>query len=102
MLLLLWPRYIVLLSFLTMLFAYYFLARAEEMECAEKFGQAYLDYQNRTHMFLPFKVPFADRLPSLPQNSLARAAVIVGLYGIVAIAASDLNHMYNNIPVPVY
>ena len=53
-LLIMWPRYIVLLLFITMLFAYYFLAKVEENECERKFGASYLDYKNKTGMFLPF------------------------------------------------
>lgn len=52
-LLLLWPRYIVAVMFITMIFAYYFLAQIEERECSEKFGQSYVDYKNSTHMFIP-------------------------------------------------
>jgi protein-S-isoprenylcysteine O-methyltransferase Ste14 len=54
-LLLLWPRFLVLLMFVLLLFAYYFLAKAEEKECENKFGQSYLDYKNTTTMFLPFQ-----------------------------------------------
>lgn len=53
-LLLIWPRYIVLVSFVTMLFVYYFLARAEEQECCAKFGESYIAYMNTTNMFIPF------------------------------------------------
>lgn len=53
-LLLIWPRYIVLVSFVTMLFVYYFLARAEEQECSAKFGESYIAYMNTTNMFIPF------------------------------------------------
>lgn len=53
-LLLIWPRYIVLISFVTMLFVYYFLARAEERECCAKFGESYIAYMNTTNMFIPF------------------------------------------------
>lgn len=79
-LLLVWPRYIVLFMFVTMLFAYYLLARAEEKECEQKFGQVYLDYKNKTNMFLPFKLPFLKKLPSLPQNTVKRMFVMVGIY----------------------
>lgn len=51
---LLWPRYLVLLSFVTMLFAYHALARLEERECLARFGSAYRDYLDRTRRYLPF------------------------------------------------
>ncbi len=43
-LLILWPRYLVLISYVTMLFFYYFLARIEEKECERKFGEPYRRY----------------------------------------------------------
>jgi len=83
-LLLLWPRFIVLLSFVSMLFAYYFLARLEERECAAKFGPTYQDYCRRTGMFLPWRIPalsrWPARLPALPRRGLARAAALGGLW----------------------
>lgn len=81
--LLLWPRYIVLVSFITVLFAYYFLARAEERECAEKYGQSYIDYQSKTGMFLPHLVSTGGRLPSLPRSGPARYLAILSLYLVV-------------------
>lgn len=56
-LLLLWPRFLVLIMFIFLLFAYNYLARAEEQECEKKFGQSYLDYIKSTNMFLPFRIP---------------------------------------------
>lgn len=53
-LLIIWPRYIVLISFVTMIFVYYFLARSEESECCQKFGESYISYMKSTNMFIPF------------------------------------------------
>ncbi|MDP3478611.1 MAG: methyltransferase [Desulfoprunum sp.] len=59
--LLLWPRYIVLVSYVSMLFIYVLLARFEEKECLRKFGSSYRKYHIRTPMFFPlFNAP-ADR-----------------------------------------
>ncbi len=80
--LLLWPRYMVLIMFVTMFFVYYFLARAEERECIEKFGQPYVEYLQKTNMFLPFRLPLANRLPGLPAAGLKRAATILALYAL--------------------
>ena len=41
-LLMVWPRFTVLIMFVSMLFVYYWLASKEEQECEEKFGQSYL------------------------------------------------------------
>lgn len=89
-LLLLWPRFIVLLSFITMLFVYYFLARVEERECEVKFGQSYLDYKNKTGMFLPFRLPLLDQLPGLPSAGLKRYLSLLVLYVLLSAAAVGL------------
>ncbi len=89
-LLLLWPRYIVLLSFITMLFTYYFLAKIEERECMEQFGQSYVEYQARTSMFLPFRLPVTDKLPSLPRAGVQRYLSILAVYMVTCIAAIAL------------
>lgn len=86
-LLLLWPRFIVLFSFVTMLFAYYFLAKVEENECEQKFGQSYIDYKNSTNMFLPFRIPFVDKLPGLPKAGLKRYAAMLTMYVMTLLAA---------------
>lgn len=54
-LLLLWPRYLVLIMYISLLFAYYFLARYEEKECIQKFGQPYINYIQNTFMFFPIR-----------------------------------------------
>src|SRR5262249_2520573 len=62
---LVWPRVLVLIAYVTMLFLYGLLARWEETRCLEKFGEAYRVYQRRTGMFLPRPFPkgFAATLP---------------------------------------
>ena len=89
-LLLIWPRYIVLLSFIAMVFAYYFLAKVEERECEEKFGQSYIEYKSKTNMFLPFRIPLEDKLPRLPKSGLKRFLAILALYVLVSVAAIAL------------
>jgi protein-S-isoprenylcysteine O-methyltransferase Ste14 len=76
-LLLLWPRYIVAILFVTMLFFYYLLAKVEEAECEHKFGQSYIDFKNRTAMFLPFKLSF---LPELPKKKGKKIIALICLY----------------------
>jgi protein-S-isoprenylcysteine O-methyltransferase Ste14 len=93
-LVILWPRNIVLLTFITMLFAYYFLAKLEERRCEAEFGSAYRDYQKKTGMFLPFRLPFTMRLSDLPASGPLRYAAIATLWVTVSagalIAASGL------------
>ena len=47
-----WPRMIIFLLFVGMLFAYYFLARVEERRMLAR-DPSYSDYMRRTGMFLP-------------------------------------------------
>lgn len=89
-LLLLWPRFIVLLSFIAMLFAYYFLAKVEENECEQKFGESYRTYKRKTNMFLPFRLPFVDKLPALPKSGIKRYAAILALYVLTSVVAIGL------------
>jgi protein-S-isoprenylcysteine O-methyltransferase Ste14 len=51
-LLTMWPRIIILILYLGMLFLYYFLARFEEKQMQAQFPE-YADYQKRTAMFIP-------------------------------------------------
>lgn len=51
--LLIWPRYIVLIGFVTVLFVYRILAGIEENECLDKFGDTYREYMNNTGRFFP-------------------------------------------------
>ncbi len=48
-----WPTILTIIMWPILLFAYRHLARAEEKEMEEKFGQQYLDYKNQTPMFFP-------------------------------------------------
>jgi protein-S-isoprenylcysteine O-methyltransferase Ste14 len=84
-----WPRFTVLLMYATMLFVYYFLARHEERECEAKYGEGYRAYKEKTAMFIPGKLSFLDKLPSLPKSGWQRAAAIAVLYfAVIALAAS--------------
>jgi protein-S-isoprenylcysteine O-methyltransferase Ste14 len=70
----LWSRLIVWLMFITMTFIYYFLARAEERECLEKYPDTYKSYYETTGMFFPkvfkaFKIP--DILPGKGTKRIA-------------------------------
>ncbi len=43
-LLLVWPRFLVLIAYVTMLFVYYLLAKKEERDCSLKYGEVYDNY----------------------------------------------------------
>ena len=50
---LIWPRFVVLIMFVFMLFIYRWLARFEEEKCLQKYGEPYQRYLLNTGMFLP-------------------------------------------------
>jgi len=98
-LLILWPRYINLFMYITMLFVYYLLAKAEERECIEKFGETYVTYKNKTKMFLPFKFPFIKKLPSLPESKSKKFLVLLCMYISSFIIAFGIARSVNNLAI---
>ena len=86
-LLTMWPRIIILILYLGMLFLYYFLARFEERQMEAKFPE-YADYRRRTAMFIPgslggklFRLFFGwipNRRLALTVSSLAVVVVVIG------------------------
>lgn len=101
-LLLAWPRYIVLIMFITMIFVYYFLALAEERECEARFGSSYVNYKNRTNMFIPFSIPVINKLPSLPKSKPRKILAITAIYILslatgIGIAKAVNTHSLNNL-----
>lgn len=78
--LMLWPRYLVLLSYITMLFFYYILARIEEKECEQKFGEDYLKFKNKTGMFFPSTRLNPAAFIPFPSKGLPRIIATIALY----------------------
>ena len=52
-LLIVWPRFILLIVYINMLWFYYLLARSEERRMETQYGEAYREQVQRTAMFLP-------------------------------------------------
>jgi len=52
-LLIVWPRFILLIVYINMLWFYYFLALSEERRMEAHYGEAYREEKQRTWMFLP-------------------------------------------------
>ncbi len=74
-----WPRFLVLVGYVTMLFLYYFLARHEERRCLARYGDSYASYLAHTGMFFPRS--WMAWLPRwLPERGAVRAPVIAGVY----------------------
>jgi hypothetical protein len=84
--LLLWPRFLVLVAFVTMLFLYRLLAGWEEAQCLARFGDSYRAYRERTGMFLPHLA--SVRLPRLlPAGGVSRVVAGLVLFAVVMVAA---------------
>src|SRR3972149_2895614 len=82
---LVWPRFLVLVTYVTMLFLYDLLARWEEEQCLTKFGDTYRAYQARTGMYLPRAL--STIIPRiLPPSGLKRVLETIGIYTVVILA----------------
>ncbi|OGA70455.1 MAG: hypothetical protein A3G81_13780 [Betaproteobacteria bacterium RIFCSPLOWO2_12_FULL_65_14] len=79
-LLLYWPRFIILVLYLSMLFVYYLLARNEEGRMERKHGDAYARYKSQIAMFVPGEpgaILFAWLTGPFKRKGWALAAVYV-------------------------
>ena len=84
--LLIWPRYLVLVATVTVIFMYIVLAKVEERICLGQFS-GYATYMRRTGMLLPALLT-ADF--SLPDGTRIAARVAVWVCVYVAVLASAL------------
>lgn len=89
-LLLLWPRFLVLIMFIMILFAYYFLAKIEERECEQKFGQTYINYKNTTSMFLPFGFGIFSKIFKKMELVFGRIFSIILVFALVTFVSLGL------------
>ncbi len=76
---LIWPRFLVLFGFVTVVFVYILLARTEEQICLKKFT-GYAAYRERTGMFFPKIVERPFTFLRWPTNRIGRLVSWVGLY----------------------
>ena len=77
-----WSRFLVVLTYITMLFLYVLLARNEETRCRNQFGEPYEKYLAETGRFLPRK--WLKWLP-LPTLSAGRLLLVYVVSMFVAI-----------------
>jgi len=81
---LVWPRFLVLVTLVLMIFMYALLAEWEEQLCISRFGADYRDYQRRTGRFLPKRI--SERLQRLMPASGAVRAVLLPFLVLCLIA----------------
>jgi protein-S-isoprenylcysteine O-methyltransferase Ste14 len=85
---LIWPRFLVLASYVTMLFLYSLLARWEEQRCLSDFGDSYRSYMRRTGRIVPglgVGERAADGAPGHAARHLA-GAYLISLAVLLALA----------------
>jgi protein-S-isoprenylcysteine O-methyltransferase Ste14 len=89
-LLIVWPRFILLLAYINMLWFYYLLARSEERRIEARYGELYREQLRRTSMFLPGEPGgrLVRRLFGWIQGRRARLLVLYGLSLVGAIGAA--------------
>jgi protein-S-isoprenylcysteine O-methyltransferase Ste14 len=79
---LIWPRFLMLVCYVTMLFLYVLLARWEEERCLDKYGESYRSYQARTGMFLPRSL--THWIPDvLPKTGGKRLTAMLAIYLLI-------------------
>ncbi|MBN2731293.1 MAG: isoprenylcysteine carboxylmethyltransferase family protein [Balneolaceae bacterium] len=79
---LVWPRYLVLFGFVTVCFAYFFLARLEERECERKFTD-YDVYRSKTGMFLPPATENIFNRIAWSEKKMGKILSVLGLYIVI-------------------
>jgi len=104
-LLLYWPRFIILLLYLSMLFIYYLLARHEEARMEARFGEAYRRFCEATPMFLPGGIggkAVAWLVPARPRGSALAALWLATLVAGTAIAFGARSYSLARVPMVRY
>jgi len=91
-----WPRFLTLTLFAVMLFLYYLLAKDEERRMANRFGEGYISYMNRTGMFLPGLIEKVLAGSSKPQQRLSvwKAILIFAVLLAVAVGSGFILRAY--------
>ncbi|NIW37902.1 MAG: hypothetical protein GWN32_15860 [Gemmatimonadetes bacterium] len=101
-LLLYWPRFIILVLYLAMLFVYYGLARHEERRMTSRYGEGYRRYLERTPMFVPGNPGgrlFSALRRVVPDRAGAMAALAVAVFALGLLTAAGLR-AYSRARVP--
>ena len=104
-LLLFWPRFIILILYISMLFVYYLLAKNEENRMLKQHGDSYAAYMQHTGMFIPGepgKKIFRVFLGWIKSPHLALAAcyglvlffTILVAFGFRHYTISQISHVY--------
>ncbi len=104
-LLLYWPRFIILLLYLSMLFVYYLLARYEEGLMEARYGERYRRYLDSMPMFIPAALggrALARRF-AVPPGGAAVAVAYVGVLAVgLGLAFGARAYSLSHVPIVRY
>jgi len=89
-LLLAWGRAIMFIAFFAMMFLYYYLAKNEERGCARAFGDAYLDYRQRTSFIFPGDRRLRPLAAKLPIAHLPAPLRVLGSFALTMLICFSL------------
>ncbi|MDA8016100.1 MAG: isoprenylcysteine carboxylmethyltransferase family protein [Thermoanaerobaculia bacterium] len=91
---LVWPRFLVVLSYVTMLCLYSWLARREEAACVERFGDSYRSYMASTGRFLPRALGRTRSGKLSTAGALLRWALALGATTLLAFVVRDFSLLH--------
>lgn len=90
----LWPRFLVVVLWLAMVFVYFLLSKDEERRMETQHPEAYREYSARTGMFLPKRIEDSVSLSTVP-GKVALFLVIstVAIGGAFLLRSYTVNHL---------
>jgi protein-S-isoprenylcysteine O-methyltransferase Ste14 len=103
-LLIVWPRFILLIVYVNMLWFYYLLARSEEKRMQSRYGDAYSELVRNTSMFIPgepgrhlaqmlFGWISSQRLKLVVIYCVSLVAVVGGAFGLRQLSLRLITHL---------
>jgi len=98
-----WPRFIILVLYVSMLFVYYLLARHEEERMEAKFGVGYRRFKQSTPMFLPgFRIGSGWSLGAFPRGATLALTYVVILAVSIGVAFGARAYSRSRVPMTRY
>lgn len=97
-LLLYWPRFLILILYISMLFVYYLLAKNEEQRMINQYGKGYIEYMNNVPMFMPKNI--GGKIYSFFFKGIKSKAIkILILYTLTLIISVVLAFVLRNVSI---
>jgi hypothetical protein len=98
-----WPRFIILVLYVSMLFVYYLLARHEEERMEAKFGEGYRAFRARTPMFLPgLRIRVSPSRETIPGGLALAATYVAVLMASIGMAFGARAYSLSLVPITRY